>query len=73
MGNTDNMPNITQTELEQLIRHNTSRIAESEERMIGEDGIQTHRSRMQNAFMAEIAETGVAVDNLNAFTNKDLP
>jgi hypothetical protein len=72
MGNADNVSNITQTELEQLVRHDTPRITESDKRMIREDRIQTHRPRMQNAFMAEIAQTGVAVDYLNAFPDEDL-
>jgi hypothetical protein len=66
------VPNIAQTELEQLVRHDTSCIAEAEKRVISEDRIQAHRSRMQDAFMAEVAETRMAVDDFYPFSDEDV-
>lgn len=56
MRDTDDMINITQREFEQLIRHDTCGIAEAKERMISEDSPQTHRARVQNALVAQVAE-----------------
>ena len=72
MRDADDVPNIAQTELEQLIRHNTPCIAEAEKRVISEDRIQAHRPRMQDAFMAEVAETAMAMDYLYPFSDEDL-
>ena len=67
------MPNIAQTEFEQLVRHYTSSITESEKRVIGENRIQPHRPRVENAFVAEVTEAAVTVDYLDAFADEDLP
>ena len=72
MRNTDDVPDIAQAEFQQLIRHDTPCITEAEKRVISEDGIQAHRPRMQNAFVAEVAETGMAVDDLYSFPDEDL-
>lgn len=52
----DDVPDIAQAELQQLIRHDTRGIAEPEQAVIREDGMQAHRSSVQQAFMAEVAE-----------------
>ena len=41
------MPDITQAELQQLIRHDTRCITESEQAVVGEYGPQTHRPSVQ--------------------------
>ncbi len=40
--------------------------------MVGEDGAQTHRARMQYSFMAQATETGMAVDNLDLLPYNDV-
>jgi len=50
------MVHVTQAELKQLVRHNACGITEAKQRMIGEHCAQPHRSRMQDAFMTQIAE-----------------
>ena len=41
--------------------------------MIGEHRTQTHGPCVQNAFMAEVTETGMPVDYFNTFPDEDLP
>lgn len=66
------MSHVTQTELQQLVGHDAGRIAEAEETVICEDRVQTHGPRVQQAFVAQIAERGVAVHNLDLLTNENL-
>lgn len=40
--------------------------------MVSEHSMQAHRSRMQDALVAKIRQTGVAMDDLNLLTNEDL-
>jgi hypothetical protein len=46
MRNTNNMVDVAQREFKQLVRHDTRSIAEAKQRVIGEDGPQTHRTCM---------------------------
>jgi hypothetical protein len=73
MRYTNNMPNIAQAELQQLIRHNTSCIAEAEQTVICKDGTKTHRPSMQQALMAQVAETTMTVHDLDSLSYEDLP
>lgn len=66
------MPNITQAELEQLVRQDTRRITKAEQAMIGKDSMQTHRPSVHEAFMAKIAEGCVPMNNLYLLSNEDL-
>lgn len=52
MANTNNMIDITQTELQQLVGNDTRCIAEAEQAVVGKDGVQRHRSGMEDALMA---------------------
>ena len=56
MRHANNMSHIAQAELEQLVCQDTSRITEPEQTVVSEHSVQTHRPRMQQAFMAQIAE-----------------
>jgi len=47
MRYTNYMPHITQAEFQQLIRHDTRRITETKQAVIGEHGSQTHRPSVQ--------------------------
>lgn len=73
MAHTYDMPNITQAELEQLVRHNAACVAEPKQTMIGEHGPHAHRACMQDAFMAQVAERGMTVDDLDLLADKDIP
>ena len=73
MAHTNRMIHITQTKLQQLIRHDTRRITEPKKRVISEHSPQTHGPRMQDAFMAEITQAGMAMNDLDALTDEDLP
>lgn len=68
----DDVADIAQAELQQLVRHDTSCIAEAEERMICKHCAQAHGSPMQDPFMAHVAETCMAMNNLDAFPDEDL-
>lgn len=72
MGYTNHMVHITQAEFEQLVCHDTPSIAKPEQTMISEDSAQAHRACMQYAFVAQIAERSMAVDDLNLLPNEDL-
>lgn len=73
MGDTDHMPNITQTKLKQLVGHDASGVTEAKQRVIGKHGAQRHGPRVENAFMAEITQTAMAVYDLNVLPDEDLP
>ena len=69
MTDANDVVDIAQGELEQLIGQDTGGIGEAKERMVREYGADSHGARVQNGFVAEIAETGVAVDDFNALAN----
>ena len=73
MRHTDHMSNIAQTEFQQLVRHDASCIAEPKQAMISKHSMQTHRPSVQQRFKGEIAERGMAVDDLNLLPDEDLP
>ena len=73
MANAYYMINVAQAELQQFVRENRSCIGKSKKRMIRKHCPQPHGSSMQNGFMTETAQTSMAVDNLNLFTNHDIP
>lgn len=41
--------------------------------MIRQHGSQTHGARVQDSFTAKSAHTGVSMDNLDLFSNDDIP
>lgn len=52
MRNADNVINVAQGELEQLVCHDASSITEAKERVVRENGSQTHRTCMQDSLVA---------------------
>jgi hypothetical protein len=72
MAHTDDMINIAQDELQQLVGQDASSVCESKERMVCENGAQPHRSRMQYRLMAETAQAGMAMYNLNLLSYNDI-
>lgn len=63
---------VAQRELQKFVRHDTCSVTEAEQRVIGEHCSQTHCAPMKNAFVAQVAERGVAMDNLYLLANEDL-
>lgn len=63
---------VAQTELEELVRQNTRRISEAEQRVVREDGAQPHAPRVEDSLVAEVAQTRVAVHDLDALADADV-
>lgn len=72
MADTNRMVHVTQCKLKQLVGQNGRGIGESEKRVVRKDSPQAHCSRMENSFSTEATETGMAVHNLNLFTNHNV-
>lgn len=66
------MVNVAQGKFEQLVGKDTSSIGKSKQTMIGKDSSQAHGASMQYPLMTQAAQTGVSVNNLNAFSNDDI-
>lgn len=73
MAHADDVPYVAQAELQQLVCHDARGITESEQTVICEDGLKTHSPCVQEAFMAQVAERCVAMDDLNLFPDEDVP
>lgn len=72
MAYTDTMINITQGELQQLIRQDTRRISKPIQRMIRKHSPQPHRPRMQNRLMTQRAQTRMPMHNLNLLADANI-
>jgi hypothetical protein len=72
MADANYMIHITQCELEQFVRQDTSSIRKSEERMIRENSTQAHCSGMQDRLMTKATETCMAVHNFNRLSGDDV-
>jgi hypothetical protein len=72
MADTDDMVHITQCKFKQLVGKYGACIGKSKQRVIGEDGSDPHCPCMENGFMAEAAETGMPVHNLDLFADDDV-
>lgn len=72
MADADDMPNVAQAELEKLVGHDTGSIAEAKQTVVCEDSVQAHRPRMQQAFMAKVAERAMSMNDLDFFANENL-
>lgn len=68
-GMTDayDMVHIAQSELQEFVRENSPSISEAKQTVISKDSPQPHGSSMQDSFMAQTAETSMAVDNFDSF------
>lgn len=69
----DDVVDVAEGEFEQFVRHDAGCVAEAEQRVVGEDGAQAHRARVQDALVAQVAERGMSVDNLDLLADEDLP
>jgi hypothetical protein len=73
MANTNYMVHITQRKFQELVGQNTGSICESKQRMIREHSPQSHCPRVQYGFMAETAQTCVAMHNLDLLAYDNIP
>ena len=73
MADANNMIHIAQSKLQQLIRQNARRIREPKKRMIRKHRPQPHSPSMQNRLMAQTAQTGMPMHNLNLLPQHDIP
>ena len=58
---------IAQSELQELVREDCPSVCEAKETVICKDGPQSHCTGMQDSFVAQTAETSMAVHNLDPF------
>jgi hypothetical protein len=72
MADAYNMVNVTQGKLEKLVGQDTSSIRKSVQRMVSEDGPQTHASSMNDGFVTQTTQTSMAMDNLDLFPYDDI-
>jgi len=66
------MVDVTQAEFEQLVGENTRRIGKTKQRVVSEDCSQPHRSGMQDCLMAQVAQTCMTMDNVDALAQHDV-
>lgn len=72
IANTDDMVNITQGELEQLVRENARSIGEAKQGVIGKDSPYAHGPGMQGCFPAQTAEGSMAMDDVDSFPDENV-
>jgi hypothetical protein len=72
MTNAYDMVNVAQGEFQQLVSENASCIPKTKQAMICKDSSQAHGPRMQYSFVAQAAETGVAMDNFDTLADHDI-
>jgi hypothetical protein len=66
------MPDITQTELQQLVRHDASSVGKAEEAVVRKHSNEAHSPGVEQAFVAQIAEGCMAVHDLDLFADENL-
>jgi plastocyanin len=66
------MVDITQRELQELVRQYARGIREAKQTVVGEDGPQPHSPGMQYGLMTQAAKTGMSVYYFNALANHDV-
>ncbi|KAL1844434.1 hypothetical protein VTK73DRAFT_2564 [Phialemonium thermophilum] len=72
VAHADNVVHVAQGKLEKLVGQDAARIGKAKEGVVGEDGAQAHGAGVQDSLVAEAAETGVAVDDLDALAQHDV-
>lgn len=72
MAHTYAVVHIAQGELEQLVCQDARGVCEAIQRVISEDGAQAHGPGVKHRLLAQSAQTGVAVDNLNLLPDADV-
>jgi hypothetical protein len=72
MADADGMVDIAQSKLEELVGEDAACVRESKQTVVREDGSQTHGPSMQYSLIAQTAQTGMSVYDLDALANDDV-
>ena len=73
MGHADDMVASGQRHTEQLIGQDGSHIGEAKQRMIRENGVDSHEFCVEQCLMGQWGEGRVSVDNVDVVAEKDGP
>lgn len=73
MADADAVIHVAQAELEELVGQDTGCVGKPKERVVGEDGPQPHSPRMENGLVTQVAQAAMAVDNLDALADDNVP
>lgn len=73
MADAYDMIYVAQCELQELVGEDSSRVSKAKETVVCKDGPQSHSSSMQNCLMAQAAQTCMAMYDLDAFANNNIP
>lgn len=69
VADANDVVDVAEGELEQLVGQDTGSVCEAKETVVGEDGAQAHGAGVENGLVAQTAETGMAVDNVDALAD----
>lgn len=72
VADTDDMINIAEGELEELVGKNAGSVGETKQTVVSKDGTQAHGAGMQDSFVTQAAQTGMAVDDLNLLADDNV-
>lgn len=72
MAHADDMVHITETELEELVCKYAGCIGETKERMVRIDCPQAHGPRVEDGLVAQAAQAGMAVHDVDALAQDDV-
>ena len=71
MAHADDMVHITQTELEQLVGKDARGVGKAKEGVVRVDGPQPHGPRVEDDLVAQAAQAGMAMDDVDALAQHD--
>ena len=66
------MVDVAEGELEQLVCEDAGGVGEAEQRVVREARLEPHGARVQDRLVAQAAEAGMAVHNLNLLADEDV-
>lgn len=72
VADTDDVVHVAEGELEDLVCQDAGSIRKAKQRVICEDGTQTHGPTMENGLMTQSTQARMAVDNLDLLSDKDV-
>lgn len=72
MAHADTMINITQCKLEEFVGENGSSVGEAKQRVISKGSAQAHGAGVEDGLVAKTAETAMAMNNLDAFSDANV-
>jgi hypothetical protein len=72
MADADGMVDIAQSKLEELVGEDAACVGKAKQTVVRENGPQTHGPGMQYSLIAQTAQTGMSVYDLDALANDDV-